>query len=134
MRKTHVREHVARGAALLDEVRPNWWKFVDAVKLDVWSPTRCPLALVTRVPYRSGCVELGLDNRAAYDLGFNAVRRRPRWWPYTGPLAQLNYSALTHEWRRVVRERQCIEIERLLGDLDHQLTDVERACVERRGR
>lgn len=36
-------ERVARGIALLDEVKPDWWKILDGVNLNLWDDSDCVL-------------------------------------------------------------------------------------------
>lgn len=119
--KSSVDAYVDRGVALLDRERPDWWRYVDASTLDVQDEYSCPLALVLKTDYRSAVRSLGLDDLAAYRHGFNAVWRYRRLWPFAGPVAQLRYRALTIAWRRVVRQRQRAELDRVVASLDERL-------------
>lgn len=37
----NVTERVERGAALLDEKRPGWWRDIDLERLNIWSTCDC---------------------------------------------------------------------------------------------
>lgn len=119
--KSSIDACVDRGVALLDRERPDWWRYVEPSALDVQDEFRCPLAHAFKTDYRSGQRRLGLDDAEAYEHGFNAIGPLHRLWPFAGPVAQLRYRALTAAWRRVVRQRQRAELERVAASLGERL-------------
>lgn len=63
---------VDRGAALLDEALPTWYRFIDRDDLDLASPTRCVLG------------QLGHSSAARHGLHFSLGFFFPRSWRSVG--------------------------------------------------
>jgi hypothetical protein len=111
-----VAERVAKGAALLDEREPGWWRDIDVDRLDLSSPCRCVLGQLTtdlteEDDWDAVCVRFGIRPwnthnglPTDYELGFNAVECR-----YHEPPTGEEYDALTEEWLRVIAARRAVE-------------------------
>lgn len=56
---TEFQERVARGAALLDEAKPDWVDYIDLTHFDITDPCMCALGQVYEW-YAAGCHILGL--------------------------------------------------------------------------
>lgn len=71
-------ERVARGIALLDKVKPDWWKALDGVNLNLWHSSDCVLGKVyggywTALDYLCPHGSHGADAAQwSIDHGFNA--------------------------------------------------------------
>lgn len=100
-----VQERVARGVALLDEVRPSWWRKVALDRLAMESCSNCILGQVYG-NYWDGCVMIETQTGNYF---FSSIRHG-----FTVPTAeQENYSEevcgkfrlLAEAWRAVIRER-----------------------------
>jgi hypothetical protein len=90
---------VARGAALLDEMKPGWDARVDLAELDLSSCRQCVVGQLFgeefgRWPYETGLRALGIPFFGEDEYGFEKEA--------TGE----EYAALTAEWRRVVTARR----------------------------
>lgn len=86
-----ISERVARGAAWLDENKPEWWRRVSLIELEMASPCRCVLGQVFGDFYLAP-----LNNPDVYEMGFDLrVQAEPGEW-----------LALTGEWDRVITERR----------------------------
>ena len=75
-----VTERVERGAALLDEKRPDWWQEIDLGELDLRSRCDCVLGQIAgriwvkedrNSHYTSGLHLVGLGPLAGRDYGFD---------------------------------------------------------------
>jgi hypothetical protein len=102
---TTIAERVAKGAALLDELVPDWWHRIDLTTLALVSPCQCVLGQLFPSPdyalssYTNGLVALHLETYAGSDFGFDADTAGT-----DGEGGE--YDALTTEWRRVIEERR----------------------------
>jgi hypothetical protein len=93
---TDYSARVARGAALLDRIRPSWAR---EIKLDVFDMGLCSKCVLGQLYglYDDGLDALGLisGDRAEYIYGFNS-----------SSLTQMaSYAALTTAWRAEIRKR-----------------------------
>lgn len=116
-------EAVARGAALLDEKVPGWWRVIDLDALDMGNCTQCMLGqlfghdiekalgsttfglplIPGYIPldmtgFGRGCETLGIRTSSANEIGCNDSYR-------------FSYADLKCEWTRVIAERRAAEIE-----------------------
>jgi hypothetical protein len=100
-----IAERVARGAALLDEREPGWWKRIDLGKLDLASTCRCVLGQLwddapelwfDTGPYKRALDELGLYHGKDEDLGFDREDGE-------------HYPPLTAAWRELIEDRRAGE-------------------------
>ena len=97
---------VARGAALLDEKRPGWEAEINLNALDIDDCTTCVIGQLYRdhAGIYSGAYEIGADallgpdGSALADHGFNAIRGLDP--------DDVEWGALTSEWKRVIQERR----------------------------
>lgn len=86
-----VAERAERGAALLDERRPGWWREIDLGTLDIDSVCNCIAGQLGG--YAETLQALGLDDGAEYDYGFDG-----------GSFASVQ--ALTPAWRDLIEKRR----------------------------
>ncbi len=87
-----ITERVRRGAALLDEKRPGWWRDIDLGRLDIDSCSTCILGQIgggKYGAYTSAMSELGLGDYEDVEYGFDG--------DYPG--------ALTEAWRDLIGQR-----------------------------
>lgn len=80
-----IAQRVARGAALLDEVRPGWRAEVDATSLDLSSPGRCILGQLYGL-CSQGVRAIGLNwhnGTSVPDHGFDRVEENQEYGPLT---------------------------------------------------
>ena len=107
-----VAERVQRGAELLDEKRPGWWREIDLERLDVSSTCNCIGGQVAGVPYgfTVAMEALGLDGEEAFVAhGFESdINLSDR-------LFRAEYAALTAAWRDLIAGR------RLIADAGHRI-------------
>ena len=92
-----VNERVERGAALLDERRPGWWKGIDLGRLDIKSDCNC-IAGQLGGSYMPGVESLGLyvmEVEAAHGFEFEE--------------STAEYPALTEAWRELIQRRRLAE-------------------------
>ncbi len=101
-----VRERVARGAALLDEKSPGWWRTLVPESIDVRYGDRCVLGSLNPVlNYYSMLKQLEIEEESDDD-GENAAA----WYGFNvaGDAEDENesYARLTDTWRNLIAERQ----------------------------
>ena len=87
-----VEERVARGAALLDEKMPGWYKRIDLGSLHMSSCHACILGQLY-TEYSLGVAALDINSYQKIDNGFNDDQI-------------ISYAALAKEWRRVIEARR----------------------------
>lgn len=98
-----IETRVARGVALLDEVRPGWWREsvpepyapIDLDRLDLASCENCAVAQFTGECYEDAVLRLVKSFDGAVDYGFTLADDR-------GEL----FDDLTAEWRKVIEARR----------------------------
>lgn len=99
-----MEQRVNRGAALLDEKRPGWWKSVDLARLDLNHCERCVLGQLFG-DYKEGrsalCLLSGLSNSVkwSFDCGFTLV----------GPdvdCGDEEMEKLTQAWTKLIQQRR----------------------------
>jgi hypothetical protein len=93
-------ERVGRGAALLDERRPDWWRLVDLDRLDIGSPCDCI----------AGQLYMGGGNYRNWtmvmdSLGLHAEADEAA-HGFDGPGLTGDYTALTEAWRTLIARRR----------------------------
>jgi hypothetical protein len=71
--KSEAQERVARGAAHLDGLMPDWFRKVDVKTLKLYSDRHCLLAQVTTGDYWQGAQHFGLTREMAGACGFNVT-------------------------------------------------------------
>jgi hypothetical protein len=89
---------VQRGADMLDERMPGWYRHIDLDRLDIGSPTMCVCgqlspARAEKKNWRDTLKILGIDSEEAGEYGFNT---RYVFGTYEGCTAQ---------WKTLIRER-----------------------------
>jgi hypothetical protein len=95
---TSTVERVARGASLLDDHHPGWWRRINLAALDLGNPRGCVLGQLfeddSYLPYRHGLADLGLDWNACEDIdfGFSAA-------------GEIGFAELTALWVAEIRRR-----------------------------
>jgi hypothetical protein len=102
-----IAERVAKGAALLDEHMPGWWKRIDLNRLEQVSPCGCVLGqLWTDDKYAEdggywpALVALGIPARPA---------ERPAEYGFAEPTSEFaGYAALDDEWTRLIKARRAV--------------------------
>ena len=101
-----IAEMVKRGAKLLDDRRPNWWKMIEPKRLNMLSCTDCILGQVYEgegldVPwgrgYKAGKQELGIE--AAHKYGFSDDEAR--------------WTTLRRAWLTLIRSRYTAAAKRM---------------------
>ena len=91
MLATALAGRVRKGARLLDERMPGWWRQIDLERLDIDSPCDCVAGQVGG--YTEVLRALGLDDGAEYDYGFDG-----------GSFAEVR--ALTLAWCELITARR----------------------------
>ena len=107
-----VAERVQRGAELLDEKRPGWWREIDLSRLDVSSTCNCVGSQVAGVPhgFTVAMEALELDGEEAFVAhGFESDTN------LSDRLFRAEYAALTAAWRDLITGR------RLIADAGHRI-------------
>lgn len=96
-----ARERVARGAALLDERSPGWWRTLVPENVDIRYYERCVLGSINpEVGYLALVYELDLDPKDFDQLverGFDV---------YQDEDASESYARVTDTWRNLIAGRQ----------------------------
>jgi hypothetical protein len=109
---SEITERVERGAALLDEKRPGWWRDIDLDMLDVRSRCGCVIgqlggltkAADRGLSYQIVSDRLGVGYYDEIPMGFEAEGTRP---PYGEmELLAAEYAALTEAWRVLILARR----------------------------
>lgn len=94
-----ITERVDRGAALLDEKRPGWWRHIDLDRLDIASACDCVVGQLGDGFYLGFVVDEldlhGTDDEALYGL----TRESPG-------LGGKEYGILTAAWRDLICKRR----------------------------
>ena len=90
-------ERVAKGATLLDEYEPGWWKMIHLGSLQLKDCTFCILGQLFD-DYEEGLPALGLSDIAAAESGFAE--------PGDLPWRDTDYPALDAEWKRLILARR----------------------------
>jgi hypothetical protein len=106
----NVKKRVARGVALMDEVKPGWDRRINLARLDIGCANNCIVGQVFG-HFNKGSVEhhLGLRYRETPRYGFAG---RLRTFGEKKMFAE--WEELTREWARVVMERRWTrEVEKL---------------------
>lgn len=100
-----IAERVARGAAWLDGVLPNWWKThsLNLDDFDMADGCKCVVGQLSPFAEFDDAIDgawMDLSFDAAHALGFSA-----------GPAQSnaLEYLDLQAEWRRIITERRAAE-------------------------
>lgn len=109
-----IEERVARGAAWLDDVLPDWWKTheIDLDSLDMSDSCQCVIGQLYPLPVGEDDPDDGLGGfdraveRTWFDLTYPAARERGLL--AVGGVAErpVEYLQLGDEWRRVITERR----------------------------
>ncbi len=111
-----ITERVERGAALLDEKRPGWWRDTDLATLDIRSPCGCILGqLGTQLGdegrlsrFATGLDAVCLDGPEARDYGFDwgVEISDDAWEAEAERLVGGECAALTAAWRDLIISRR----------------------------
>jgi hypothetical protein len=108
-----ITERVEKGAALLDEKRPGWWRDIDLLTLDIASRCGCvigQLAGITKASdrglvYEAATRSLGVGYTAEISMGFEAPMTR-EFGGDRGTAIAAEYAALTAAWRDLITGRR----------------------------
>jgi hypothetical protein len=115
---TAITERVERGAALLDERRPDWWREIDLDRLALKSPCNCVLGQIGERQYGPSTYSLGrysdgldlmglrpLDGR---DYGFDMDIDPDAFtdWKEGEAAVKRDFDALTAAWRGLITKRR----------------------------
>jgi hypothetical protein len=108
-----ITERVERGAALLDEKRPGWWRDIDLGTLDIASRCGCVIGQLAGLTgaqdrglaYEWATRQLGVGWSDEIPMGFEAPTTRE----FGGdrvPVIAAEYDALTAAWADLIAARR----------------------------
>lgn len=102
-----VTGRVERGAALLDEKQPGWWRLVDLNRLDISTGCDCVAGQVGGFPETMRNLDL-LSLEAQVAHGFEADDDAEEDTPLAAvySAAGRDYTALTEAWRDLILKRR----------------------------
>lgn len=98
---------VERGAALLDEKRPGWWKNIDLGRLDISAGCDCVAGQLdgfSEMMRGLGLLSLEAQVAHGFEADDEAGPRTPLSVVYDA--AERDYRALTEAWRGLIRQRR----------------------------
>ena len=111
-----ITERVERGAALLDERRPGWWRDIDMGTLDIRSPCRCILGQMGSLLRDDGSLSrfgTGLDmvklqvfQSAEFGFDWSGSGGAYATWDEINRLMDAEDAALTAAWRDLIGSRR----------------------------
>ena len=111
-----ITERVERGAALLDERRPGWWRDIDMDTLDIRSPCHCILGQMGSLLRDDGSLSrfgTGLDmvklqvfQSADYGFDWSGAGGADATWDEIHRLMDAEHAALTVAWRALIESRR----------------------------
>jgi hypothetical protein len=102
-----ITERVERGAALLDEKRPGWWREIDLGRLNLRSGCDCVIGQIGgTLTYSDTVCSLGADRTAEeVRFGFEAAEViKGDDWDWN--VQDAEYDALTEAWRDLITGRR----------------------------
>ncbi len=102
-------EAASRGAALLDERNPGWWRRIDLDKLNVRSIHCCPLGQVYG-RYGPGIDALKLIRLSDRSLSGFSIGPVGDYEDVVSPERQAKWAQLTEAWKSIIRAR--LEVDR----------------------
>ena len=105
---------VSKGAQLLDEKRPGWWRDIDLLTLDIASRCGCVIGQVgglAKAADRGLCYQVVSDRLGVgyYDeipMGFEAAATREESGLIRPNAVAAEYAALTEAWRDLIAKRR----------------------------
>jgi hypothetical protein len=93
-----ITERVERGAALLDEKRPEWWQLIELERLDIGSHCDCIAGQLSGGYNYRFLADIGVENAEHEEsAGFDTFRQCDR---------ETEYAALTAAWRALIESRR----------------------------